>query len=476
MGWVIAQMADTVRITWPNGLIQNEMKQTTNKSLEFKEAQRLSGSCPLIFVWNGKEFQYVTDVLGVAPLGAMSGDGQYFPTDHTEYISLPGALLAPKADGTGREEYEIHLTEELSEVSYFDQIQLVAVDHPADTEVYSNEKWKSPPFPDFRLYGLKTRIYPVAAKSEHGDVLKRVVRRDKEYVDDFEHNYIGVAKLHHLDLDFGKAAHDNRAFLVLNGWVDWADGSTFLQQAQAKHDLVTPYLQVKDKAGKWVTVIQDMGMPSGKPKTIAVDLTGKFLSDSREVRIVTNMCVYWDEIYLGENAGKPEIHMSSLAPEYSDVHFRGFSPSHIHPERKQPEYFDYANPTPASYWNPTPGNYTRYGNVTELTQSIDDRLVIMGSGDMLTVRFDQQKFPRLRPGWTRDYLLRVEGWAKDRDANTAFSQSVEPLPFHAMSRYPYPPSERYPADKLHQEYVKQYLTRPALRLIRPLAPDANASY
>ena len=106
-------MADTVRITWPNGLIQNEMKQATNKSLEFKEAQRLSGSCPLIFVWNGKEFQYVTDVLGVAPLGAMSGDGQYFPTDHTEYISLPGAWLAPKADGTGREEYEIHLTEEL---------------------------------------------------------------------------------------------------------------------------------------------------------------------------------------------------------------------------------------------------------------------------------------------------------------------------------------------------------------------------
>ena len=32
-------------------------------------------------------------------------------------------------------------------------------------------------------------------------------------------------------------------------WVDWADGSTFLQQAQAKNDLVTPYLQVKDKAG-----------------------------------------------------------------------------------------------------------------------------------------------------------------------------------------------------------------------------------
>ena len=86
-------------------------------------------------------------------------------------------------------------------------------------------------------------------------------------------------------------------------------------------------------------------MPSGKPKTIAVDLTGKFLSDSREVRIVTNMCVYWDEIYLGENAARTEGALTSLTPEHSDVHFRGFSPSHIHPQRKQPEYFDYANPT-----------------------------------------------------------------------------------------------------------------------------------
>jgi tetratricopeptide (TPR) repeat protein len=468
-------VVDTVRITWPNGLIQNEMKQATGKDLDFKEAQRLSGSCPLIFVWNGKEFQYVTDVLGVAPLGAMSGDGQYFPTDHTEYIPLSGSWLAPKKDASGRDAYEVHLTEELSEVSYFDQVQLVAMDHPAGTEIYSNEKWKSPPFAKFRLYGLSRRVYPVAARSVSGDVLDRVLHHDQRYVDDFQHNYIGVAKLHSLDLDFGKAAADNHAFLVLNGWVDWADGSTFLQQAQAKNDLVTPYLQVKDKSGKWVTVIADMGMPSGKPKTIAVDLTGKFLSDSREVRIVTNMCVYWDEIYLGESAATPEVKLTSLTPERSDVRFRGFSPSHIHPQRKQPEYFDYQNPTTTSYWNPTPGLYTRYGDTTELTESVDDRLVVMGSGDMLSLRFDGATLPKLPQGWRRDYLLRVEGWAKDRDANTAFSQSVLPLPFHGMSRYPYPAGEHYPDDALHREYVKKYLTRPALRLIRPLAPGSDGT-
>ena len=100
--------------------------------------------------------------------------------------------------------------------------------------------------------------------------------------------------------------------LILSGWVDWADGSTFLGVAQeGQGGLIPPYLQVKDRQGKWQTVIEDMGMPAGKPKTIAVDLTGKWLSDSREVRIVTNLCVYWDEVFLSEDVDAPDVHMQS---------------------------------------------------------------------------------------------------------------------------------------------------------------------
>jgi hypothetical protein len=120
-----------------------------------------------------------------------------------------------------------------------------------------------------------------------------------------------VAELHTLDLDFGKAAKGNSAALILNGWVDWADGSTFLRAAQSGHGLVFPYLQVKDAAGHWKTVVEDMGIPSGKPKTMAVDLTGKFLSSSREVRIVTNLCVYWDEIFLIDDARAPQTKLTA---------------------------------------------------------------------------------------------------------------------------------------------------------------------
>jgi hypothetical protein len=121
-------------------------------------------------------------------------------------------------------------------------------------------------------------------------------------------------------------------------------------------------------------------------------------------------------------------------------------------------------------WNPTAGNYTRYGTVDNLLIDPDDRMVIMGSGDEVRMRFNARDLPPLPAGWKRDFLLLVDGWAKDADANTAYSQTVLPLPFHGMSRYPYPEGEHYPQDQPHQDYLREYNTRPALRLIRPLRP------
>jgi hypothetical protein len=95
----------------------------------------------------------------------------------------------------------------------------------------------------------------------------------------------------------------------------------------------------------------------------------------------------------------------------------------------------------------------------------------LGSGDEIRMRFPATAMLALPVGWTRDYLLLVDGWAKDADANTAFSQSVLPLPFHAMSRYPYPAGEHFPDDESHRAYLREYLTRPALRLLRPILPS-----
>jgi len=458
---------DTVRITWPNGLIQNETGQTPGK-IQVTEAPRLSGSCPMIFTWNGKRFEFVSDVLGVAPLGASSGDGGYFPVDHDEHVQIPrGALV--EVDGR----YEVRMSEELREVAFLDRVRLVAIDHPEDLEIFVNDKFQDPPFPDLKLYGVEHRIPPIAARDDDGrDVLASVLARDRTYPDGFPRDAAGIAQRHRLDLDFGAAANDGRALLVLSGWVDWADGSTFLGAAQRPGGgLEMPRLLVKDEAGQWVTAIASMGIPAGKPKTIVVDLTGAFRSTSREIRIETNLCVYWDEIFLAAETAEPEQVSTPLVPASAELRFRGFSRPVIHPERKQPESFDYQTWMPFSMWNPTAGLYTRFGDVKPLLGAVDDEMVIMGSGDEVRLRFDARALPPLPSGWARDFLLEVDGWAKDADANTAFGQTVEPLPFHAMSSYPYPNGEAYPADPEHERYRRTYNVRPALRLIAPLREE-----
>lgn len=459
---------ETVRITWPNGLIQNETQPRPGQAYSFQERQQLSGSCPMIFAWNGERFEFVGDILGVAPLGASAGEGRFFEADHDEYIQIPASSLQA-ASG----KYEIRITEELREVAYLDQIRLLAVDHPVGVQIYSNDKFKAPPFPEFRLFGVRRRLDPVAALDHRGrDVRSQVLHRDRIYPDEFKRDLSGLAEEHFIELDFGaQAASVNQAILVLHGWVDWADGSTIRRASQqGEPGLMPPALQVQDASGEWQTVISDMGMPAGKPKTIVVDVSGKFLSDSRRIRIVTNLCIYWDEIFLSPDTAQPQVRLSEVPLEGAQLLFRGFSTPIVDPQRKQPELFDYHRWRPFAMWNPTPGLYTRYGEVAELLTEVDDRFVIMASGDELQILFDANRLPGLAEGWQRDFLLYADGWAKDGDLNTAFARSVEPLPFHGMSAYPYPAGEAYPSGPKGREYRNQYNTRPALRLLQPMGP------
>ncbi len=460
------QEIDVVRITWPNGLIQNEMQQPTGQAFNYEEKERLSGSCPTVFTWNGQEFEFIGDMLGAAPLGFRISDDEYLETDHDEYIRIAGDSLA-KVDG----HYEIRITEELREVAYLDQLRLLAVDHPASMDIFSNDKFKSPPFPEFRLFGVEERIYPLRAQDHRGgDVLGRIVKLDHRYPDDFSRDYTGVAEMHALELDFGSGAvPEGRAVLVLNGWVDWPDSSSFVRMAQeGEGGLILPYLQVKDAQGSWQTVVEDMGFPAGKPKTIIVDLTNKFLSSAREVRIVTNLCLYWDEIFIAANPAEPAVQLKEVPLDNAQLRFHGFSAAVIHPERKQPERFGYSQWSAVSMWNPTSGFYTRYGDVRELIEAADDRFVIMGSGDEIRLLFAVDDLPPLAKGFKRDFLLYANGWVKDGDPNTAFARTVGPLPFHDMSGYPYGDAERYPESQENLRYLKEYNTRPALRLIQPL--------
>ena len=98
-------------------------------------------------------------------------------------------------------------------------------------------------------------------------------------------------------------------------------------------------------------------------------------------------------------------------------------------------------------------------DVLPLLGAPDDRYAVFGPGDEIALRFDAAAVPPLPRGWTRDFIVYTDAWMKDADLNTAAGGTVEPLPFHSMTRYPYGPEQAFPADAAHREYLETYNTR-----------------
>ena len=115
-----------------------------------------------------------------------------------------------------------------------------------------------------------------------------------------------------------------------------------------------------------------------------------------------------------------------------------------------------AEPVAVTRWA---GRLTKLGDVTDLLRAADDRFVLCGPGDELTVRFDAAGLPEVPAGWRRSFVLRTWGYCKDTAPFTATGSTVEPLPFRAMRNYPPGPDEHYPDDRTHREYRGRYNTR-----------------
>ena len=456
---------DVIRVTWPNAVVQNWIDVATDKQIEVRESERLASSCPFLYVWNGRRFVYVTDVLGVGPLGELAPDGTRGKPFPEEFVRLPDLVPDTKGD------YVFQLTDEMREADFFDQVKLVAVDHPVTEEIYANEIYATNPGPP-SLYSVRDKSFPVSAVDDQGhDVLPLLLKEDGRYPADFARNRIlGMADLHSLTLDLGDVPASAPVSLWLNGWVFWTDsnGARALE-SNRQLQMVSPYLQVRDASGKWVTVIADMGLPSGTNRTMRVDLAGKFLSADRHVRIVTNLCVYWDQIFFTTHEA-PAPAPIALSLLDADLHYRGFSALASDPEHVKPDSFDYQQVMMTAPWNPLRGNYTRYGSVEKLLARADDQLVVMATGDEMTVEFSPHALPAVKPGWKRDFFLNLRGYAKDGEPNTAFAWTVEPLPYNGMSNYPPSSSDHAPSTSEYQQYLRQYQTRPGYALIPPLAP------
>jgi hypothetical protein len=464
-----AARAEVVRIFWPNGMIQSDFNLAADTTLA--ASQRLKGSCPWLFAWNGREMAFVTDLLWRSPLGLRINAQAAADVLMTEdWVKLRGDQLVPRAGV-----YDLRVTAELWETHFFDLLSLLVVDHPQGTEAFVDERFAVPPP---RLGVVVTGplgLLQAARDDRQRDVSEVVRARDDRHLDFAGRGpYQGVTRDHYVELELPEQApRAGPLWLVAQGWVHPTDSSINLALSQGSHAPPRGLsLQVADAAGRFREVRGGLGFPSGKDKTILVDLAGVFPDTGpRRLRLATNLEIFWDR--LAWAIGRPDVHVASrrLAPLSSELRHRGYSVTQ-QAGPSSPERPRYTLEGTAPRWLDLEGYHTRFGDVRELLLEVDDRYVIVSSGDELQLRFGELSPPGT--GLVRDFVLVGDGWIKDGDFNTTFSRTVLPLPTHASGRYDAAPAEleqdpvyrahRGDFEEYHTRYVSPERAREALRL------------
>jgi tetratricopeptide (TPR) repeat protein len=456
-----AKEADIVRMTWPTGVLQDEINVAGDKQQNITEIDRRGSSCPTLFVWNGERYELVADMLGAGVVGHWVGPGQRDVPRPVEYIKIEREAIREK-DG----KLSFRFMEPLEEAVYLDQVRVLAVDHPADVDVYPNEYFASnPPYPEFKVVVSKSTYAhaPAGAWDEHGhDVLPDLLAH--RYFGDFGlTQFQGFAKPHSLVLDLGEAYRGGPLWLLMHGEVEYFSANSMYAASQAGVQAISPYVEAlvgneKDGSGKWVRVIDDMGFPAGGPRTMTADLTGKLPPGTQKIRITTNLQIYWDSILVNRTAQDAEVRQTTVPLSRANLGFHGFPLKIEGTPPGNVEYIYEKVSATGPYTRPA-GTYTRYGDVLPLLTVLDDQSVVFGSGDEVRLDFDPSRLPALPQGWVRDYFFAAFGYEKDMDFYAAEGNFVAPLPFLDMGDYPYAPGKSFPLDDAHVNYLLEYNTR-----------------
>jgi Tfp pilus assembly protein PilF len=435
---------DVAWIVWPNGMQNAEFDLKADQ--EVLTEQRLKGSCPFLFAWNGKQIGFVKDAV---PWGSALGL-------QIDSVGKPGIAATEEWYKIGRDElaprdgyYDLRLTGELWETYYYDYLKLMVVDHPAGTEIFTDERFVVPAVKPAIIAVATPRPIAKAIDDQGEDVTEIVRNLDGKYLDTFGRGqYQGLTRDHYVEVDLGNnVPTKGPLWLIAKGWLHPTDSSVNVAISQGSHAKAHSLsLEVPDARGKWHTVRANLGFPAGRKKTCLIDLEHVFIPGApHKLRLRTNLEIYWDSIEWAQGVPNAELKVTQLAPSIADLQYRGYSVVH-QANASSPELPDY-NRIAAStqVWRDLEGYYTRYGDVRELLAGIDDRYVIMNAGDEIRLQFPQRN--PAPSGWLRDYLIAGDGWIKDGDYNTSNSRTVQPLPYHAKRVYD------QAAGKLEDEWV-----------------------
>src|SRR5882724_3440915 len=237
---------DVVRLLWPTGVPQDEINFAAGKTQAIAELDRRGSSCPILFSWNGNEYEFIADMIGPGVVGHWVAPGERDVPDPDEYLKV-SARSAREKNGL----LSFRFMEPMEETVYLDQVRLLAIDHAVAYDVYPNERFVSaPPFPEFRVIATdsKDSHAPVGAWDDHGnDVLPLIAKRDRKYVASFEGlPFAGFAKLHYVELDLGAWDANKPLRLILDGYTDYFTATSMYSADQAGIKVIAPYVEAQD--------------------------------------------------------------------------------------------------------------------------------------------------------------------------------------------------------------------------------------
>jgi hypothetical protein len=454
--------ADLLRLLWPTGVPQDEIDIPASKKMAVTELDRRGSSCPTLFAWDGSKFGFISDVIGAGVMGHWISPVERNTPDPDEWIKIDGAQLKAHEG-----KFSLRFGEPMEEVNFVDQVRLVAVDHPKRTSAYPNERFLSEiPFAPTKTILSRAAHAPAGAWDDHGnDVLPLLRSADHIYVKDFTNlPYAGFANLHTLTLDLGTWTPNKPLLLLLHGFIEYFSANSMYAAWQAGLEPVAPYVEAQQADGSWQRVIDDMGFPAGLPRTIVVDLTGKLPPGTRRMCLVTNLQIYWDQALVdnettsGSAMSNPMLRQTELPLMKASLAFRGYPKQTDRATSGDLEY-DYRQMSRTGPFIPQQGTYTHYGVVTPLLGKVDDEYVIFGTGEDIDLEFSAAAQPKLPAGWVRDYFFYANGFVKDMDFYEALPFTVDTMPFHGMSSYPYSAKEHYPNDAKHIAYRLEWNDR-----------------
>jgi tetratricopeptide (TPR) repeat protein len=441
-----ATRADFISIDWSDGVFQSEVDVQAGQVQHITETQRQLSSCPVLFAWNGEEYAFVSDFLGVGGIGYSVGPGEYSTPRPWENFLLPEGSLQAR---NGR--YELKIGEPMEEVAYIDSARLSVYDLPPGWHMVMDERMGilgPEPTGEARFY--QRELVPRSAVNDRGDDVVGSIRlKDGEAapVGRLDSRFIGLLQDEHiLTLEFSQAIDGEQGdpLLVIDGWVEYPYSQTSFAAWQAGAAYEAPTLEAF-AGGQWHIVMEQFGYPAGMPRRMSVPLSG-LPGGTRSLRLRTNMQIYWDRIAIAFAEEPPEQQKQSLPVLAATLSHSGFARRSTH-EQFRP-YYDYAKLDP--FWDSryTAGYYTRFGPVEELVSNWDDAVAIIGPGEEVHLEFNAAA--PSPEGWSRFFVLETRGWAKDMDLYTRDGETVGPLPSTGK-----PEAVR---DELHAKYNTRYMS------------------